>query len=85
MPPLVSKNAAVTVDGKTGPVHLAYLQEVGTQQREDKYMASMIEYLTMGTLLGDDKTARHIVMENRQFQVMDNVLHFENQTVYCGS
>ena len=54
------------------------LKEVAMHQQNDFYMASMIIYLKCGTLLDDEKLSRRVVLESKQFELVDDVLYHEN-------
>ena len=54
------------------------MAEVCTLQQEDPDLAPMLNYLTDGSLPSDEKTARKVLLESKQFDLLDGVLHHEN-------
>ena len=54
---------------------VAALQE---EQRKDPELAVMLHYLQDGTLPEDEKLAKRIVAESKQYDIIDDILHFEN-------
>ena len=48
------------------------------EQRKDPELAAMLYYLQDGALPEDEKSARRIVVESKQHDIIDGVLHFEN-------
>lgn len=48
------------------------------EQKKDPELAAMLRYLQDGTLPEDEKSAKRIVAESKQDDVIDGVLHFEN-------
>ena len=54
------------------------LEEVIKCQMEDSDMSAMITYLQDGTLPEDQNKSRRIVLESKQFEVVEGVLYHEN-------
>lgn len=52
------------------------LQEISKSQLADSGMAAMIQDAC--TLPDDDKSSRRIVLESKQFEVIDGVFYHEN-------
>ena len=57
---------------------LPELEEVLRCQREDADMAAMTVYLQYGTLPDEEKLSRRIVLESKQYEVIEGVLYHEN-------
>ena len=57
------------------------LKEVNESQLEDADMAAMIAYLQDGTLPDEEKSSRRIILEGKQFDVVDGILYHENPTL----
>ena len=54
---------------------LPELEEVLRCQREDADMAAMRAYLQYGTLPDEEKLSRRVVLESKQFEVVEGVLY----------
>ena len=78
-PPLDSCTAQVDVD--TGhsidQLTLPPMDEVRRLQEENSSYAEMIAYLTRGDLPDDELASRKVVLESKQFQVIDGVLYHD--------
>ena len=57
---------------------LSDLEEVQRDQLEDLDLATMMMYLQDGTLPEEEKQARKIVIESKQFELVEGVLYHEN-------
>ena len=54
------------------------LDEVRRLQQEDSHCSELVAYLTNGVLPDDELSCRKVILESKQFQVVDNVLYHEN-------
>ena len=54
------------------------LDEVHRLQQEDSRCSELVDYLTNGVLPNDELSCRKIVLESKQFHVVDDVLYHEN-------
>ena len=52
--------------------------ELREKQEGDSELGAMISYLKHGELPNDQKLARRIVLESSKFEIVDDILHFEN-------
>ncbi len=68
-----------SVEGQvTDQVLLPDLKEVAIHQQNDVDMSTMVAYLKSGVLAEDEKLARRVVLESKQFELVDGVLYHEN-------
>ena len=58
---------------------LSDLAVVHKKQLEDPKLGLMVRYLTDGTLPLNQGVARRVVLESKQFSLLDGVLHFEDR------
>ena len=75
----VDESQVCSVEGLVkDQVSMPGLMEVAMPQQNDFDMAAMITYLKSGTLPDDEKRSRQIVLESKQFELVDDVLYHEN-------
>ncbi len=68
-----------SVEGQvTDQVLLPDLKEVAIHQQNDVDMSTMVAYLKSGALPEDVKLARRVVLESKQFELVDGILYHEN-------
>ena len=78
-PPVESRTSIINVsEHSSHPPTLPDLEEVRRLQREDSHCSELTAYLTNRVLPDDELTHRRIVLESKQFQVVDGVLYHEN-------
>ncbi len=65
----------------TDQVLLPDLKEVAIHQQNDVDMSTMVAYLKSGVLPEDEKLARRVVLESKQFELVDGVLYHENSVL----
>ena len=46
--------------------------------KSDPELAALLRYIQEGTLPDNEKSVKRMVAENKQYDVVDSVLHFEN-------
>ena len=50
------------------------------EQKKDLELAAMLHYLQEGTLPDSEKIAKQMVAESKQYDFINGVLHFENNS-----
>ena len=53
-------------------------EEIKKLQNQDEYLVCYVNYLDCGSLPSDDHTARKVVLESKNFELIDGLLHHED-------
>ena len=58
-------------------------EEIRRLQNQDENLVCYVKYLECGSLPLDDQTARKVVLESKNFEIIDDLLHHEDPTCLC--